>query len=149
VYRRVREIEEVIKDTYRGKQLPNDDAGRDDLFIVAQHIRGLGGNVVRHVVAFAAMWATWMSEAEARALAEEVIARPREWDADEIAADMGVTKEQRDRLLGGLTTPHRREKKSPAPNRHMQSALSATAAMTFGPSLAPPISPIRWGLGGR
>lgn len=104
VYRRLREVEAILEDNYGGKQLPNDDAGRADLFIVAQHIYGLGGDVVRHVKDFAAMWASWLSPAEARTLIEEVIARPRKWKADSLAKEMGVTKEQRDRLLGGLTT---------------------------------------------
>jgi hypothetical protein len=102
VYVRLREIEAVLEDTYGGKFLPDYDAGRDDFFIVAQHIRGFGGDVVQHVIAFAAMWMPWMPEAEAREMAERVIAHPQEWEADELARDLGVTGKRRERL--GLTT---------------------------------------------
>jgi hypothetical protein len=102
VYVRLREVEAVFEDNYGGKFLPDDDAGREDLFIIAQHIREFGGDIVQHIVAFAAMWACWMPEAEALALADEVIAEPRIWKADSLAKELGVTKKQRDRL--GLTT---------------------------------------------
>jgi hypothetical protein len=102
VYVRLREVEAVFEDNYGGKFLPDDDAGRADLFIIAQHIREFGGDIVQHIVAFAAMWARWMPEAETRALANEVIAKPCTWKADSLAKELGVTKKQRDRL--GLTT---------------------------------------------
>jgi hypothetical protein len=102
VYVRLREVEAVFEDNYGGKFLPDNDTGRENLFIIAQHIREFGGDIVQHIVAFAAMWAFWMPEAEARALANEVIAEPRKWKADSLAKELGVTKKQRDRL--GLTT---------------------------------------------
>src|SRR5690349_7454166 len=83
----------VLEDTYRGRRLPDDYTGRADAFIAAQHILGLGGNVVRHVVGWMAMWASWMPPAEAQALAEAVIVRPKHWKADDLAAELGVTAE--------------------------------------------------------
>jgi hypothetical protein len=38
--------------------LPDDDAGRDELFVVAQHI-AQGGALERHLPAWARLWAPW------------------------------------------------------------------------------------------
>lgn len=61
------------------------------------------------------MWPPWMSAAEARELAEEVIARPREWKADDLAAELGVTMALRDalhlRTIGAIDCNARQRKR--------------------------------------
>jgi hypothetical protein len=73
---RLRELERVFQHRY-GRQLPDDDAGLDDLALAMQHVAYLGDDVVNNCVAWARMWAPWADEADVRATARDVImARP-------------------------------------------------------------------------
>jgi hypothetical protein len=49
---RLRELERIFSSRY-GATHPDDDAGRDDLFLAAHHIREVGGDFVK----WAPLWA--------------------------------------------------------------------------------------------
>jgi hypothetical protein len=93
-------LERLISARYGG-QLPNDDAGADDLWIAAQLTRRLGGDISKNVVAWARRWAVWCTEAEARALAAHVVDHPYEFTADILAQKLGLTYAER--LALGIT----------------------------------------------
>ena len=81
---RMRELERLFVSRY-GRVLPDDDAGRDDLFVAAHHITFLRGDVIKHIMSWARAWAPWMPSAEVERLAERVAAEPRKWTADVLA----------------------------------------------------------------
>lgn len=94
---RLRELEHLISVRY-GPILPDDDAGRDDLTIVAHHIAHLGPNAERHIIGWAALWAPWMAKEEAAGLAARVVNDPLKWTADTLACRLRLTADERNRL---------------------------------------------------
>src|SRR5829696_4086328 len=61
---RLRDLEAVFH-AYYGSKLPDDDAGREDLFIAAHHIAHLCGEIEEHIVAWAQIWAPWLPTSQA------------------------------------------------------------------------------------
>ena len=94
---RLRELERVFRLRY-GRCLPDDDAGREDLTLVAHHIAHLRGEVVEHILGWARRWAPWMPDAEATALAESVTADRRKFTADQLAWALGLSMAERTAL---------------------------------------------------
>ena len=92
---RLREIGSVLESRH-GYTLPDDDAGREYLEIVVQHIRGRHpGKPVQRAIAWASLRAPWATEIEVREIAERAIAKPIRWKADELADELGVTLAER------------------------------------------------------
>jgi hypothetical protein len=101
---RLRELETVFTYYWRGTQLPEDDAGRDCLWIAAchhWHSSSRYGPIVA-IKTWAAHWAPWCGEEELTALINRVEADPRKWKADQMAIELNLTINLRDAL--GLTT---------------------------------------------
>jgi hypothetical protein len=99
--KRLTEIKKVLGDRY-GTQLPDDDAGRDDLRIFLEHCSGTS-NFAKTARNFCSLWAPWLSEQELEDLLREVHATARPYyTADEVARRLNVTYVERTRL--GLTT---------------------------------------------
>lgn len=100
---RFSELETVFAYYRRGTQLPDDDAGRDCLWIAACHLWHLGKSS-GPIVAIRA-WAThgvpWCAEDELAELIDRFETDPRKWKAEPIAIELGVTIKIRDAL--GLT----------------------------------------------
>lgn len=96
------DLERLISARYDGK-LPNDDAGKDDLWIVAQLTRRLGGDISKNLVAWVGRWAPWCSEAWARELAAKACDQPEPYrfTADVLAERQGLTYAERQAL--GIT----------------------------------------------
>lgn len=94
---RIRELERVFSARY-GAELPDDDAGRDDLKIAAHHIVHLGPDAERHIIAWAALWCPWLSRPEATALAVRTIANPIKFTADVLAWRLRLTAAERNQL---------------------------------------------------
>src|SRR5687767_8692497 len=82
---------ELVFFAYYGATLPEDDAGRDNLFIMANHIANLGGEVEDHVTSWAHVNAPWGSEGELKRLIKRVVAKPTRWKADTLAKRLGLT----------------------------------------------------------
>ncbi len=98
---RLGELERLFAHRW-GRVLPDDDAGRGDAFIAAQHIREMGGDVKTHVAAWVRLWAPWMEGEEAEALTHRVLTNPRRWTADVLAWRLRLTMAERRYL--GITT---------------------------------------------
>jgi hypothetical protein len=97
---RVAELERVFTDRY-GESLPDDDTGRDDLFVLLNHCAWFAdgqGRMRQHAVA----WAPWCTPDILDDLIAEVMARPVRWTADKLAARLSVDDATRTRL--GLRT---------------------------------------------
>jgi hypothetical protein len=99
-YVRPRELERVFRDRY-GAILPDDDAGRDDLFIMVNHLAHFDAPDNR-IASWVERWAPWYGDDETAALIEAVIARPLKWTADKLGQRLRFTDADRDRL--GITT---------------------------------------------
>jgi hypothetical protein len=102
--RRFCELEIVFAYYFRGAELPDDDAGRDCLYIAACHLWHLGRKCGPDAAirAWARTWTPWCGPDELAALIERVEANPRKWIADELAVELGLPIATRDAL--GLTT---------------------------------------------
>ena len=94
---RLRELERFYRHRW-GYFLPDDDAGREDLEIAANHIAGLHGEVEKHIIAWAARWCPWMSHDEAKELAQRVTANPRRYKAATLGWRLSLTEIERTRL---------------------------------------------------
>jgi hypothetical protein len=95
---RLRELERFFEHRY-GPTLPDDDAGRDDLFIAAHTIGGAYPfDVAKRIVAWAKLWCPWMDDTEMQELAERVSANPHRWQADTQAGRLGLTDAERSAL---------------------------------------------------
>ncbi|BEV45975.1 hypothetical protein [Afipia carboxidovorans] len=101
---RLREIERLFAHRWGG-QLPDDDAGLDDLELAAHHIAHLDGDAVDHILRWAWEWAPWLwsrSGIDPVAFASRIAANPRRYKADTLAWRLRLTKDVRATL--GITT---------------------------------------------
>lgn len=98
---RLADLDRLFASRYRGPQLPDDDAGREDIEPVIHHLAALT-QPARRAGHWLAHWAPWLSLAESAELIARCIAQARAWTADELAWRYRVTRDERDRL--GLTT---------------------------------------------
>jgi hypothetical protein len=97
---RPRELERVFRDRY-GAILPDDDAGLDDIFVMANHLAHLD-KPDKRIASWVRRWAPWHDDDRTAALIESVMARPMKWTADPMAKRFGVDFAMRTRLR--LTT---------------------------------------------
>ncbi len=77
---RVRDLVRFLAFTY-GDAMPDDDAGRDDFFILAQHVAGLNGDPARNIVRYVIQWCPWMGDDELAAMVKRVLSKPYKWRA--------------------------------------------------------------------
>src|ERR1700730_10573428 len=91
---RKRELERIFILRWRGRKLPDDEAGRGDLRLMADHLAQLGK---KYIEAWASLWAPWLSEEETDALIEEVGAG-KYWTAAALAEELNLDDATRARL---------------------------------------------------
>jgi hypothetical protein len=105
---RMAEIFRVFVRYYGGAPMPDDDDGRDSLKLAFQ-VLSTTGDAARRMVDVARTWAPWMAVAELEALVADVIAHPRRFKADTVAARLGITDEIRTllklRTIGAIDKP--------------------------------------------
>jgi hypothetical protein len=91
---RKRELERIFILRWRSRTLPDDEAGRGDLRLMADHLAQLGK---KYVEAWASLWAPWLSAEETDALIEEVGAG-KYWTAAALAEELNLDDATRKRL---------------------------------------------------
>lgn len=84
-----------------GSELPDDDAGRDDIKLAVDHLAALP-HPARAITAWLETWAPWLRLSEHRQIISDGIANQRNWKADALAWRLRLGAEER-RLLG-ITT---------------------------------------------
>ena len=100
-YIRIRELERIFVDRY-GSTLPNDDAGLDDIFVMANHLAHLDEPDCR-ITAWLRRWAPWFGDDRTAALIRAAVtSKPLKWRADKLAQRLGLNHATRTRL--GITT---------------------------------------------
>jgi hypothetical protein len=97
---RLNDLSRLFRSRY-GLEMPDDDAGRDDMRIAIHHLACLP-RPRQAIMHWLEVWAPWMPVAEASELAGEAMANPRRYKADALAWCLGLTQEQRTML--GITT---------------------------------------------
>jgi hypothetical protein len=80
-----------------GRTLPDDDAGRDDAFIMACHLV-MRPEADRRIPAWLSLWAPWMPQDEVRAFTTKIIAKPLRWRADTLGKRLSLIEAERSRL---------------------------------------------------
>jgi hypothetical protein len=98
---RVRELDALFASRY-GDTLPDDDAGRDDLAIMAHHLAGLPGSIDANVTQWVQRRAPWLPVGDLAGLLLEVTTNPTRWKADRLAWRLRLTDRERSAL--GITT---------------------------------------------
>lgn len=93
---------------YGGAPLPDDDAGRDDIKLLFQ-VLSTTLDAAQRMVAVSRIWAPWLPPDELAALVADVVAHPRRFKADKIAARLGITAAIRAdlklRTIGAIDKP--------------------------------------------
>lgn len=98
---RIAELHRLFRHRY-GRTLPDDDAGRDDVQIMAHHLAQRPGDAKRRIRSYIELQAPWMPPADAAALIDSVVAKPIRWRADKLALRLQLTEAVRRHL--GITT---------------------------------------------
>lgn len=80
-----------------GIELPDDDAGRDDLQVVLDHFARTR-DAERRMRSVASLWAPWMPADELDVMIATAIDRPKRFKADTLAARLGLRMEERTQL---------------------------------------------------
>jgi hypothetical protein len=97
---RLRDLEDLFAYRY-GPTLPDDDAGRGDLYVAASHIYRMGSPET-HIPAWARLWAPWLGKDECDTLIADVMRTREHWTADALGALMRLDDATRTKL--GITT---------------------------------------------
>ena len=97
---RLRDLENLFAHRY-GPTLPDDDAGRGDLYVVACHIFHIGSPEV-HIPAWARLWCPWLGEHECDTLIADVTRTRQRWGAEALAKLMRL--DDATRTLLGIST---------------------------------------------
>jgi hypothetical protein len=93
---RLRNLENLFAYRY-GPTLPDDDAGRSDLYIVASHVLRFGAPEV-HIPAWVRLWCPWLGEEECAKLIADVKRERKYWDADALGEELNLTDDVRTAL---------------------------------------------------
>lgn len=100
--KRIRDLELYLAWRY-GKTLPEgDDAAREDLVILLNHLAQNRRDAYGKVYRSARCWAPRMSPADAGALADMVLRKPRRYGAEKLGEMLGYTREEQ-AILGTAT----------------------------------------------
>jgi hypothetical protein len=96
---RCKELDRIFFDQYGRVDLPDDDAGRDDVLVMLHHIARKDCKDVQFSMGD---WldhrAPWLAGAERTSMIADVLARPIKWKAEKLAHRLGLDAERRTRL---------------------------------------------------
>jgi hypothetical protein len=93
---RVGDLKRLFTARY-GREMPDDDAGRDDALVMAHHL-ARQHHPERRISAWLSLSTPWMSQNEVQALTNKVIAKPIRWRADTLGKRLNLTEAERQRL---------------------------------------------------
>lgn len=97
---RLHDLAKLFRGRY-GHLLPDDDAGRDDLFVAVNHLACLP-HPQKPIEHWIELWAPWLTVKERKAIVGDALACPMRWKADALAWRMRLTAADRHAL--GITT---------------------------------------------
>jgi hypothetical protein len=91
--KRINELERYLDHRY-GHFVPDDDAGRGDLMILANHVGQNRRDPRAKILGCIRRWAPWMEATEAEALADKVLKKPRKYKAKTLGGLLRLTNEE-------------------------------------------------------
>ncbi|MGO8974718.1 MAG: hypothetical protein ACLQNV_14480 [Steroidobacteraceae bacterium] len=94
---RIRELDRLFTARY-GHTLPNDDAGRDDIVVMAHHLARCPGEPARRIRNWIELRMPWMTSDVAAEIICFVMTNPIKWRADTLAQRLRLTEAERRRL---------------------------------------------------
>jgi hypothetical protein len=94
---RIAELRRLFLARY-GRTLPDDDAGRDDVLVMAHHLARRQGDAAKAIRSWIELQAPWMTSTETDVTVAAVLARPLKWRADKLAGRLRLTEAERRRL---------------------------------------------------
>jgi hypothetical protein len=94
---RLAEIERLLQSRW-GNTLPGDKIGWDAFVFAAHTIAGRRGEIIKHIVAWAGLWAPWLPAERATVWARRIAANPLKFKADTAAWRLRVTRAERSAL---------------------------------------------------
>jgi hypothetical protein len=94
---RCAELNRYAYDRY-GPFLPDDDAGKDDAFVMVHHLALMSGDKGSRIEAWLTARTPWMSADGIATLIDTVIAKPLRWRADTLAKRLNLKEADRARL---------------------------------------------------
>ena len=97
---RLHDLAKIFRHRY-GVELPDDDAGRDDLEVAINHLASLA-RPRRHIADWIGLWAPWFTAKEQQEMVGAALSNPQHWKADNLAWRLRLTAEERRAL--GVTT---------------------------------------------
>jgi hypothetical protein len=97
---RLNDLAKLFRGRY-GHTLPDDDAGRDDLFIAVNHLACLP-HPQKPIEHWIEIWAPWITVKERNAIVADALLCPTRWKADALAWRLRLTAADRASL--GITT---------------------------------------------
>lgn len=98
---RVRDLNRLFHARY-GHELPDDDAGKDDVLLMAHHLASLTGDPRHRITGWIREHASWLSVKDHEAILTAAIIKPQRWKADKLAWRLRLTEQ--DRATLGITT---------------------------------------------
>lgn len=117
--KRIHDLERYLEHRY-GCILPDDDAGREDLMILANHVAQNRHDPHRKTLGSIRLWAPWMAATEAEALTQTVLKVPRRYKATTLG---GLLRLTRDRAFPRRQLCHRRPPEHSRHGRALRGAL--------------------------
>ena len=94
---RVAELRRLFESRY-GDTLPDDDAGRDEVFVMVNHLARRAGDQRMRIASWCEMRAPWMRGDELEEMIAKALTNPLRWRADALAGRLNLTLAERTRL---------------------------------------------------
>jgi hypothetical protein len=112
---RINELNRLFTARY-GHTLPDDDAGRDDILVMAHHLARCPGEVGRRIRNWIELHAPWMASDMAAQIIRLVTSNPIKWRADTLAQRVRLTEAERRQLgirtIGSIDMTREERKKA-------------------------------------
>jgi hypothetical protein len=112
---RINELNRLFAARY-GHTLPDDDAGRDDIMVMAHHLARCPGEIGRRIRQWIELHAPWMTSDMAAQIIRFVLSKPIKWRADTLAQRLGLTELERRQLgirtIGAIDMTREERKKA-------------------------------------
>jgi hypothetical protein len=123
-----------------GPTLPEDDAGRDDLWLILQHQARLS-DPRKRMLNSSQVLAPWLNERELEALLDQILRHPPQmYSADDLGARLGLTDAERTQLairtIGAIDcNKEQRQARRKRKNRERERARRAAAKSSRPPAV--------------
>jgi hypothetical protein len=93
---RVGDLTRIFRARY-GRALPNDDSGKHDAELLANHVASKPGDQRKNITHALWQWAPWMADVDIERCALQAIHRRQKWTADKLAKALGLRQSSGER----------------------------------------------------